>query len=637
MPYPKLKNENYQNLGGINQKASPFMTGNNEALALLNWDFTRPGAYTQRPGTTQYISVGTLPVSSFFEFSRLSGQSYKIFSEGATLLGFNGSTYAIRAMGVTAGLTFLPTSHSILDFAPFVDRLFVAGADNDFFKTDGVTAFSFGVPPNTSSIGFVTSGSGSGWTGWFQYAVAWVNDRGALGPVIPVTDAAHIYEGVTLTPGVFSIAVAGFTSVRLSMPTPAAGYTAQYGLQQAIIFRAGPFDSSAGVNGPTAVITDQSSKSFGSLFSIGSMPIGACNVFFDFGTTSGPAIVIGNTPANFSWFTLIPKYLNVYNNALCLTGFSSMPSTMWVSALGEPESIGATMGFEFRNNDGDRITGMINYAGIQVIFKQHSTHIFTGFSSDDYNQRELTDQYGCLSNRACCVWQDKLWFLDVNGIAEYNGARVATVSNRVEQTFRRMNVQAAIDQAVMIHVKDRNEIWTSFPIDGATYNNYLVVYDYVADAFTEWFGPQTASLGIATGPSLLLQPFYGDYSGSIHYFDPIFYSDSGRAFTCSITSRYFGDLGFSVTKQFRRLYFDMVMAQAAGVTHLLKVNLFSDMNSNAVQFSTTFAISSSLPQQNRIDFGVPGKTLAFQMHHVAQDSALQFSGFTVEYRFQRAV
>jgi hypothetical protein len=641
MPYAKLKNENYQNLGGINQKASPFMTGANEALALLNWDYQRPGAYGQRPGTSTYLGGGGTSVLSLTEFSRLSGASWKIFNQGSDLFSYNGATALVRHMGVTfgqssLGFTYIPSTQNLLDFQPFVDRLFVAGSNFDFFKTDGVNAYSFSVPPGVGALGLLqTTEPTSGWTGWYQYAYAFVNEMGTLGPIQP----GPPYGGPTgVLTNVTNVAVAGATSIRLSVPTTAqidAMYsgglntiTQSHGLSSIVFFRSGPYASDATGDGPSFI---------GSLFDIGSMPIGACTFFYDFGATFGPLHQTGSSAANFNWFTLIPRYINLYNNAMFFAGFSTLPSTLYFSSLGQPETIGATASFEVRSNDSDRITGMINYASAQIIFKRFSTHYLTGFSSDDYALRQLSAQYGCLSNRAACVWQDKLWFLDSDGINEYNGARIASVSNRISTTFRRMNVAAAIDNAIMLHVKERNEIWTAFPIDGATQNNYLVVYDYLADAFTEWFGPQAASLAIATGPSQLLQPFYGDYSGSIHFFDPIFYSDSGRAFTCSVFSRFFGDMGFSVTKQFRRLYFDFLLQQSSGNTHVLRASLFSDMDSATVQFSTTFPISSTLPQQNRIEFGVPGRSLAFQLHHIAQDSALQFSGFTVEYRFQRAV
>lgn len=643
MPYPALKNENYQNLGGINQKASLFMTGANEALALFNFDYQFPGAYNQRPGTERSYGstqlAGMSSIQSLTEFSRLNGASWEIFNIGNELYSYNGSTALLRHMGVTfgsssVGFTFIPSTRNLLDMVPFGDRLFVAGSNFDFFKTNGTSAYKFGVPNSFGNLGFLqTTGGGAGWTGWFQYAIAFVNEIGSLGPVSPYLPGDNFVAGKTFPVGVFNIALAGATTLRISLPVPPLyvgglnNIQDQYGLTSVVIFRGGPYAADPAGSGPSFV---------GPLFDIGQMSYAAASAtfFMDYGSTVGPLIATGSTAAIFDGFTLIPHYINVYHNALFLAGFSTQPSTMYYSRLGEPESIGATASFEVRSNDGDRITGFVNYRNVQVISKRNSLHYLSGFSSDDYALLDISEEYGCISNRAMCVWQDKLWMLDESGIIEYNGARVAKMSNRVETTFQRMNVQAALDVAAMMHVKDRNEIWTVIPIDGSTVNNHLVVYDYLADAFTEWTGPKVASLAIMSRPTQSEVPFYGDYTGSIHYFDTSFMNDSGTAFTCSIFSRFFGDLGFSVTKMFRQLYFDITM-RGSGATQVLLSNLYSDMNRTSIVDTTTFAVSGLIPDQNRIQFGVPGKTLAFELHHVAQDSALQFSGFTVEYRYQR--
>ena len=59
MAYEKNKSELYKAIGGINEKASNYATGDNECLKLENLDFQEPGAYTSRWGFTQSASVGT--------------------------------------------------------------------------------------------------------------------------------------------------------------------------------------------------------------------------------------------------------------------------------------------------------------------------------------------------------------------------------------------------------------------------------------------------------------------------------------------------------------------------------------------------------------------------------------------------
>lgn len=625
MPYPPLKSENYQNLGGLNRKASLFMTGLNEAIDLLNFDFSVPGAWMTRPGSTLLITGNSGGVQSLTEFSRLSGASWKIWNVANELFSFNGATASLRHMGVTfgftsTGYTYIPSPSNRLDMVPFVDRLFVAGSSFDFFKTDGVSSYKFSIPPGIVPASAHFTGMGlNGWTGWYQYAVAYINDRGYLGPIGPV----------------LNVPLSGQTSIEFNVFDPRFSYVGgannivdQYGLTAGVLFRAGPFDFPTGGPGPTFI---------GNLFDLYTFPILGTSLA-DFGATLGPLNSTGNTPAsNALWFTLVPQFIDVYNNSLLAFGFSAFPSTMYFSAIGEPESIGSTQSFEVRTNDGDRLTGGINFGSAEILFKLKSFHEFRGDTPNNYALRQISDQYGCVSNRACAVYEDYLLFLDPKGICQYNGTQPEIISTRIESTFRRMNIPAAIQNAYMLHVRDRNEVWCAFPIDGSTVNNYLVIYDYEVNAFTEWFGPQIYSLALATDPNQKQKPHYGDYTGNIHWFSSTFFSDSGRGFTFGVTPRFCGDLGNSVTKQFRRLYFDLVATQVTGITHLLTVNLFADTNLNQSVYNTTLAISSSMPQQPRIDFGVPAKTMAFSLAGVAQDSALQFSGFTLEYRYQRNV
>lgn len=622
MSYPPLKSENYQNLGGLNRKASLFMTGLNEAVDLLNFDFSVPGAWTTRPGTTLLITGNSGGVQSFTEFSRLTGASWKIWNVANELYSFNGATSNLRHMGTTFGnvfeFTFIPSVNNRLDMIPFVDRLFVAGSSFDFFKTDGVSSYKFSIPPAYSPLSAIVTGSGTGFTGWYQYAIGYINDRGYLGPISRP----------------LNVNTAGDANIHLTIVDPNVPFQGtanrivdQYGLTAQVLFRGGPYESTL-PNGPTFT---------GNLFDLAVLPIFASS-YDDAGGSFGPATSTGNTPASQSlWFTMVPQFIDVYNNSLLAFGFSELPSTLFFSAIGEPESIGSTQSFEVRTNDGDKLTGGINYGSAEILFKLKSFHAFTGDTPNNYTLRQISDQYGCVSNRACAVYEDYLLFLDPKGICQFNGASVEIISTRVESTFRRMNLPAATQNAEMLHVRDRNEVWCSFPIDGSTVNNYLVIYDYLAGSFTEWFGPQIYSLALATDPNQKQKPHYGDYTGSIHWFSSTFFSDSGRGFTFSVTPRFCGDLGNSVTKQFRRIYFDMVATQVTGITHLLSVNLFADTNLNLSVYNTTLAISSSMPMQPRIDFGVPSKTMTFSLTGVSQDSALQFSGFTIEYRYQRNV
>jgi hypothetical protein len=89
-------------------------------------------------------------------------------------------------------------------------------------------------------------------------------------------------------------------------------------------------------------------------------------------------------------------------------------------------------------------------------------------------------------------------------------------------------------------------------------------------------------------------------------------------------------MGNTVTKMFRRLYVDSTVP--SGQTYPIVVNLYAD-RSTTPTYSTTMVLTGP---QNRIDFGVPGKSIAVEMIYSGA-SFFQLNGFTIEYRFQRAV
>ena len=76
MSNPKLKSENYQNFGGINSKASPYLTSPIEFLDIINFDFQTPGSLCERWGSTQYIGQTFAgKISSLTEYVKLMVQA----------------------------------------------------------------------------------------------------------------------------------------------------------------------------------------------------------------------------------------------------------------------------------------------------------------------------------------------------------------------------------------------------------------------------------------------------------------------------------------------------------------------------------------------------------------------------------
>lgn len=326
-----------------------------------------------------------------------------------------------------------------------------------------------------------------------------------------------------------------------------------------------------------------------------------------------------------------PRYLENYQNRLFLAGFSTTPSIVWFSDLAEPEGYAPDFNFEVRTNDGDFITAMRAYSTRLYIFKQNSFHALNGDSPNNFFLQEISDQYGCINNRCAVIYDDILVFLDRKGIIVWNGANLSILSAKVQPYLDRMNYSAALTVACMVHDKLRNQILIGIPVDGSTTNNITLVYDYLAAAWTTYKGYTPSAFASIQGRNNTKNAFYGDTQGRVNWFGSSFLSDNGIGFTTYFKTRFLHDMGDSTTKMFRRMFLNTDSPSSS--TLVFGVNMYQDYGSSIV-YGTTIILSDF---QNRIDFGVSGKSLAFELANIQSNIRLRIHGFTIESRFLRRV
>lgn len=582
MSHPKVKKESYL-FTGLNLKASPYLTPDSGVLSLENMNFNVLGAVRKRPGSSYYLGATVQgKIGGLYEFEKLDGSSYIIASANTNIYTVTNSFNSFRS-----GLK----NNGIFDFVTFVDRLFAANGQ-DFFKFDGTASSNYSLPPGVSTSSFgITGGftsSITGLSGVFTAGYGYLNSRGYYGPSS---------EGITVSLNGISYNTLIYSG--LSVPSG-------YGITAISFYRTLP----AGVQ----------------LFGTTNIPsLGAGATFVDVSeTTARP-----DTGA--LWFTLAPQFLEIYNNQLMMAGFSSMPSTLYWSDIGEPEQVQPESFAEFRTNDGDVIRGIKSYLSDHIVAKQRSVHKLSGEVPSNFSIQQITDQYGTLSNNSMLVYENYLVWLDSKGVIQYDGAQLDVLSSDIEPLFLRMNVNAAINTATAIHNRPNNEIWFSFPIDDSLVNNITVVYDYVAQSWTTYKGFSPSALMVGVGNLSNRSPFYGSYSGSISYFSELFRGDNGVGITCVAQARFLSNMGQSTEQQFRRLFLNL--EPISGSSQPIEISLYKNYESVA---SATFTMYQD-PFQSRIDFGIPAKTLSPKFVHSSATHSFKLFGFTVESRYQRSV
>lgn len=709
MSNPKLKVENYQQFGGINQKMTPYQLSPMEFLDIKNFDFFQPGSLSKRWGSTQYTSQAFgKQINTLFEYNKIDGSSYVIAGltggiwAGATTGNYQG--LSLSTIGVTfpwysatltvsspeivyqsggtgvigtqpgwfgyknnANISFFSNysnfnfpalqGQNVASVVSFQDWMFYADGDK-FIKFNGTSTYPVGLPipmgtGSTSTYGITVNNAAAnstvgfgGVTNGLAYGiyVSYVNNRGFESQISPLVflDAtrygANGFGGTFLyaskpviTPleyGISSINVYSFctsmtlmtnnlqTAVNVSLWNPPYVYLGSYAASGST-FTNIPLGTTVG-------------NFYNMINNVGPVPDPAITYRNMIGQTLVPSASNGQIVQKLNYVNYFPKYIDIFANRLMLAGFSSTQSRIIFSEAGEPEGYQIQNYFDVRPDDGDAISGIKSYANRLMIFKDRSITCLFGDDPTNFYLHEISTVYGCVNNRCIVDFDDYICWLDRKGIVHYNGSTFEMISDKIQPIFDRMNYDVAKTTAIGVHDKLRNQVMFAIPVDGATQNNLVVVYDYLAKAWTTQDGYVPTAFRKIKGSNNTQNVFYGNASGTINWFGPSFMSDNGNGFTTYIKTRFLHDMGESVQKQFRRLYLNV---ENPGTTYSIPLKFYQDYGSSVV-YSVTMSLGAF---QDRLDFGISAKSLAFELYNLSANSPLRLYGFTIESRLQRRV
>lgn len=680
----------FENLGGINLKASEYTLGKGQFLDLRNVDFDVPNSLQKRPGQTQVVSVATSgPVIGLFEYKKLTGPSFIIAGTDTALFYLASNAYTLLDTGWTNGQP--------QDMLTFLNKLWIANGQKYKYwdGTNAINAVGLPCPKAVPGASFPANvvapifteafpGSLNGISAFLVagathstvaasfsaravfVAYSYLRSDGYNGPVDFLSTAKNVvtsdpaalgnefFTTYAKTYGFTVPAGQGITAINLWIAVdsvfpnstteliPDYGYVQTGNLAWRIINGLGYRYASVSLK-PGADLNRFylfTSIPTTSLFT--AAPTGAGAVFWgttltaltfnDFtGLATGAAAFTG-TP--FCWFdTNTPKYIDVNQNVMFMSGFSNAPSDMWFTDIGQPELIQPNYQFEVRTNDGDRIMGHRAYNNNVIVFKEESFHKVIGSTPEDFQLVELSTEFGLLSNNAVIEFNEKLLFLDRKGIVQYDGAGWRIISDQIDDIFRQMNLSAAKEKAVAVHHNYRNQVWFGIPINGATENNITVVFDYLVNAWTFFDGFNASSFSFIKGSLPKPTAWRGSPSGMVYQFSESFLGDNGQGISCVPYTRFEQFQGQNSTNVWRRLFLD-VGANSSGITGVINGAIFTDYDRTTVR--ATFAMYQDV-FQSKAEIGVVGKAVAVQFSHFSASLPFLLNGYTWQKRNLRNV
>lgn len=665
MPYPKRKVETYSNVGGINQKASLYKTGENEVLDLVNLDFSEPGSWTKRWGfTNTLISGNTLTIGAsqvindiwqLFKDGVYTGENQYLSPQLRFIFGHNAGVFKINSMGYNN-----PAGSTTFIYSPMISGYTAANWDHVVYKTqsyfaadgqiykytpntfptpsstDDTSYFGMSSPPTQVSAGgslaFGASGTGT-MSGTFMYQYAYVDQYSFIGPRSATYTASSANNAF--------IAVSGFTT----------GNSASFGYSSYGLFRN---------NVPGFPTTDMVliAKFTGATYLDG-------NTFAFDPFYIDP--VLSFSPINKGVgqnYTFSSRFMEIYQNRLWanLIDNSSFTGDPALSNRGSAYTLRFSEADDLQTfypesfitveQNGFTITGIKSFDQCLMIFCDEGVFRLTGDAPENFNQQLLTTEYGCISNKAIVEFKNRLWFLDETQIIEFNGSQMAEVSQRVNETLYSMNIPAARQKACALHIPDREEVWFAIPVNGSSINNIIVVHDYAVNAWTTFrsdklkptalssvyrgFGFESSTLSARIPIDRMY--IFGSIGASLFNFGQSLMGDDGAGATLSFRTR-FHDAGGSKssTAQFRRFFLDAKISsgtsQIFGQT--ISLSFYANYASNTI--SLTLPLSLTTFTENRVDFGIPAKSLATEVAYGSSNLMVNFYGYTIESRYQRSV
>ena len=180
------------------------------------------------------------------------------------------------------------------------------------------------------------------------------------------------------------------------------------------------------------------------------------------------------------------SYQAIHQNRLWAAKSQSNPSRLYYSDPLNQSSWPALNFIDVSPDDGDQITGILEFSNVIVIWKQHSTWVVTGDSIDNFALVRIHAGVGCIAPQSITIVemaakQFLAWVSDVGVyFSDLNSPTLAT--RRLQPTWDGLNGHK-LDIAAAGYFQD--EFWVSVPSGQQIANDTVLMLDTLRDCWDE--------------------------------------------------------------------------------------------------------------------------------------------------------
>lgn len=447
---------------GLNSHISPFFTPDDQASEALNLRFNdRFKAMAKRPIMKVYGTPESKAVNGLFRFYKSNDTKYLIAGTSTKLWvgDDDAGTFQQIGQGFTDGARWT--------FASYQDIAIGANGNEQPIKYDGKTQVTANTDGSRSASDLVAelgapfaeqnTGSNLDASSWYAYKVAFY-------------DGTNYYYSDAR-----SNLIATGSSVRdislTDIPLGPTGTTTRY------IFR-----TQGQADRATLAALGNSSYAL------------AITIANNTATTADDAIADGSLSTAFNtWISsnsataVTPpkgKFALIHRERLWLARTPTAKSTAYYSDSFNPDYFIANDDFDIRPDDGDEITGLIEFLGILNIFKTRTIQkIYTDQVADtSWSVSAPFSFIGTPAPYSISPTPLGVFYYGREGIYRFTGQTSQLVSDAVTQEIQDILQSNVSNISGMYYKNEYHMAYTSETL-GGTNNNRVLVYDVIRDAY----------------------------------------------------------------------------------------------------------------------------------------------------------
>ena len=340
------------------------------------------------------------------------------------------------------------------------------------------------------------------------------------------------------------------------------------------------------------------------------------------------------------------RYLLIRDNRLFVAGNNMAPSRLYFSERGLPEAWSANNFIDVNDSDGDRITGLAEYAGNIYIFKHNSIYRLSGTEPTDFYLSRVVSDIGAVSQRSIVSTSSGLFFTSYGGVYQFDGSSTPQcISVQIGSYFHEGKIStSSMERTACAWFKDA--LFVSIPTEDLYLTN-VFVYDALTQSWWQWETNQDDEQPLLA-PTVFMVSVDTDRAPALYFDAPIMYEgrqtgsevcsfltsgtyDAGHlTFASYWTSKDFDFGNPSLYKRFRRLRITGSSLQDRTFNIYFAVD--GKQEFTLARTVNLYKASNNITQAKiNLPMSARGKTIRLKVES-AEDQELRIESIIIEYQ-----